>query len=769
VHTGFSFDAVNYGNRLAPADALAFGQGEAVLLPPLDSNGVGTRSVQLDRPLDFLAVTDHGEFLGEVGLCWTEGSAVYDSDTCTTFRSDSANGAFDFGVLLASRNPERFEDVCGADGQGCQDMARTRWREMQDAAEAAYDRTSACAFTSFPAYEYTNTRDVSNLHRNVVFQHEVVPDLPVTHMEAPTPLGLWEGLQDACDAAGDGCEVLVLPHNSNLSNGQLFTPEFGVTASEEEQNRIATLRAEMEPVVEIFQHKGDSECRNGFGQADDPHCEFEKLRPTDDDLCGDDVGAGGMRLWGCSHRLDFVRNVLSEGLVEEERLGVNPYQLGFIGSTDTHNGTPGLVDSWDFPGHVGIVDDTDDKRLSEGTITHDAAINNPGGLSGVWATENSRVAIFDAFRRKEVFATSGPRIPVRFFGGNGLDGGLCSDPDRIETATSEGVPMGGSFSAGSTAPIFLVEATWDAGVAGKPGVPLQQIQIVKVWLDTAGTHQESVYTVAGDGEDGRIKSAIGIGGLLQDGIGDTIRVSLTESPVAEVPVGQKIACGQRQHFGGGQRVFMGQVRFRYLGHRQGVAGHGLLANGESQSERRQYLTDVPEVGGTAAAPSARGRRVQSEAHGLGIGPDRLGHRRIWPHVFVHRIEGEDFQPRPGHLGGPFGHFLDFGHHLIQVVPVSGAQHEVCRREFGHHVRRPAAVGDYAVHPHVGPQVLAQGVDTRKQVDNGVECIDPQFRGRRRVGRPAVVGVPVAHHGQAPTFIQRYIGRNSGAVRRGVGG
>ena len=502
VHTGFSFDAVSYGNRLSPADALSFGQGEAVLLPPLDSDGVGTRSVQLDRPLDFLAVTDHGEFLGEVGLCWTEGSAVYDSDTCTTFRSDSANGAFDFGVLLASRNPERFEDVCGADGQGCQDMARTRWGEMQDAAEAAYDRTSACEFTSFPAYEYTNTQDVSNLHRNVVFQHEVVPDLPVTHMEAPTPLELWEGLKAACDEAGDGCDVLVLPHNSNLSNGQLFTPEYGVTATEAEQKRIATLRAEMEPVVEIFQHKGDSECRNGFGPADDPLCEFEKLRPTDDDLCGDEVGAGGMRLWGCSHRLDFVRNVLSEGLVEDARLGVNPYQLGFIGSTDTHNGTPGLVDSWDFPGHVGIVDDTDEKRLSEGTITHDAAINNPGGLSGVWATENSREAIFDAFRRKEVFATSGPRIPVRFFGGVGLDPDLCLDPDRIETAYNEGVPMGDTLASGSNAPSFLVEATWDAGVEGKPGVPLQQIQIVKVWLDGTGTHNEAVYTVAGDADNG---------------------------------------------------------------------------------------------------------------------------------------------------------------------------------------------------------------------------------------------------------------------------
>ena len=274
---------------------------------------------------------------------------------------------------------------------------------MQAAAEEAYDRTSACTFTSFPAYEYTNTRDVSNLHRNVVFQHEVVPDLPVTHIDAPSPLALWEGLKAACEQAGDGCEVVVLPHNSNLSNGQLFTPEYGEGANLDEQQRVATLRAEMEPVVEVFQHKGDSECRNGFGQADDPLCEFEKLRPSDDDLCGDQVGAGGMRLWGCSHRLDFVRNVLSEGLVEEQRLGVNPYHLGFIGSTDNHMAAPGAVSEYDLPYKFGV---TPEAILQIGERKRGPAFWNPGGLAGVWAEENSRDSIFDALKRREAFTSS---------------------------------------------------------------------------------------------------------------------------------------------------------------------------------------------------------------------------------------------------------------------------------------------------------------------------------------------------------------------------
>ena len=505
VHTSYSFDAISYGNRLEPGDAYRFARGESVLLPPLDDQGRGTRSVALDRPLDFVGVTDHGEFLGEVSLCSSPGSPPYDSQTCQDFRSASENGAYDFGVLLAAAAPQRFVDVCGADGLGCQDAARLRWEAMQAAAEAHYDRSSACEFTAFPAYEYTNTKDVSNLHRNVLFASEVVPPLPVTHMEASTPLALWEGLREACSEAGPGCDVLVLPHNSNLSNGQLFTPDYGFEATLDEQQRIAALRAEMEPVVEVFQHKGDSECRNGFpGIPDDPQCDFEKLRSPSDLLCGDETGTGGMRLWGCSHRLDFVRNVLGEGLVEEARLGLNPYRLGFIGSTDTHNGTPGMVDSYDFPGHVGVVDDTDEGRLADGTITHDGVINNPGGLTAVWSVANDRESIFSALRRREVFASSGPRIPLRFFGGWDLPADLCGRTQRIAEADERAVPMGAVLSDGAAGqgPTFFVEANWDPGVAGKPGALLQQIQVVKVWLDEAGVAREQVLSVAGDADNG---------------------------------------------------------------------------------------------------------------------------------------------------------------------------------------------------------------------------------------------------------------------------
>ena len=476
AHSQYSFDAGAYGSILTTKDAFAYARGETVYLP--DETGAPTREATIERPLDFLGMTEHGEFLGEIKICTEPEWAGYNSETCTKWRDlELSNGAYDFGVLMADSSPSRFADVCGEDGD-CERAARIRWKEIQDAANAADDRSSNCKFTSFIAYEYTNTRDVSNLHRNIVFRSENVPELPITHFEASSPLALWTQLDAAC--SGD-CDVLVLPHNSNLSNGQLFTPDYEGRADEAE---VARLRARMEPLAEIFQHKGDSECRAGFdGIETEAACGFEKLRPPDDTVCGDTTGSGGMRLWGCVHRLDFLRNVLVEGLREERRIGVNPYKFGFIGSTDTHNGTPGHVSTENFMGHVGVVDATPEGRLGAGTVTHDTLENNPGGLAAVWATENSRDAVFEALRRKETFATSGPRIALRFFGAESLPADLCDKDGRISTARSLGVPMGGSIESGAS---FFLEAQADK-------TPLSHIEIIKGWIDADGrTHQEVI-------------------------------------------------------------------------------------------------------------------------------------------------------------------------------------------------------------------------------------------------------------------------------------
>jgi len=502
VHTTYSFDVHAFDVRTTPQQAYRFARGESVLLPPLDVDGAGTQQVQLDRPLDFAAVTDHSEFLGEVEACTIPGSAVYDSMTCRTFRGGGNTGVGVLGVLVTFTRPRRPLDVCGADGTGCRQPAGDVWQRIQDAAEGAYDRTSRCGFTSFVAYEYSAGTNVSTLHRNVIFRDHRVP-FPTSFFEQPTPPGLWRELKATCLDAGIGCDVLAIPHNSNESNGRMFFVEYPGASTLDEQRAQAALRASLEPVVEIYQHKGDSECMNGLsgilGEPDEL-CTFEKRhRPPIDD-CGDGKGSLGTTGLGCVSRSDFVRNALLFGLIEQERLGVNPYQMGFGSSTDTHNGTPGAVEENRFIGHRGTDDDTPEKQLGPGMLYPGGIIFSPGGLTAVWAEENARHSIFDALKRREVFATSGPRIAVRFFGGWGFAAGQCGDPRQIEQGYSGGVPMGGTLPArppSAESPTFILSALRDAGTVHRPGTPLQRLQIIKGWIADGQPYQK-VFDVAGD-------------------------------------------------------------------------------------------------------------------------------------------------------------------------------------------------------------------------------------------------------------------------------
>jgi len=318
-HTDLSHDAWIYGVRSTPEEGYGFARGEPIALPPYDEYGHGTRTLQIDRPLDFAALTDHSEFL----------------------------------------------------------------------AETAYDRTSECSFTTFVGYEYTATTAAANLHRNVVFRNALVPDLPISYIEQPTAQKLWEALERSCREGIEDCDALVIPHNSNESNGNKFFIAYPEAGSIEEERNAAAQRARFEPLVEIFQNKGDSECMNGFfgvpGEPDEL-CDFEKLYDPPFDDCGDGTGFGGVMELGCTSRLDYVRNVLLAGLEEEERLGVNPYKLGIIAGTDTHNATPGAVAEDRFAGHLGTEEDTPEKRLGPAPNTgHSKVRMNPGGLTAVWA------------------------------------------------------------------------------------------------------------------------------------------------------------------------------------------------------------------------------------------------------------------------------------------------------------------------------------------------------------------------------------------------
>ena len=494
AHTALSHDAWIFGVRATPDDAYGFARGEPLTLPPPDADAPGDRTIQLDRPLDFAALSEHSEFLGEVDACLTPSSGAYDCLTCSIFRQESFLSTIAISMALSFPAPERSPDICGSRGANCAELARGVWERVRKAAEDGYDRSSECSFTTFVAYEYTATTIAANLHRNVFFRNAQVPELPVSYFEAPTPWRLWAELESACLEGMAGCDVLVIPHNSNESNGNKFAVDYPEAGSTEEERRLARLRAQMEPLVEIFQNKGDSECMNGLsgvpGEPDEL-CDFEKLHEPPVEDCGEDTGFGGAMGVGCVSRLDSVRNVLLEGLLEEERLGVNPYKLGIIASTDTHNATPGAVAEDRYHGHLGKIEDTPQERLSPSGFGGNEGIrDNPGGLTAVWAVENSRDAIFEAFRRRETYATSGPRIEVRFFGGWDLRETMCDDPQDdpgfAKAGYEKGVPMGGDLPTRPSragAPRFAILAAREQASGGREGAPLQRLQIIKGWID----------------------------------------------------------------------------------------------------------------------------------------------------------------------------------------------------------------------------------------------------------------------------------------------
>jgi len=408
----------------------------------------------------------------------------YDSLVCTIFRKWPRLGFILFGGdVLGVEAPERFR-FCGDGGALCLDAARGPWKEIRDAAEEAYDRSSACSFTTFVAYEWTGAPGTRNLHRNVIFRNANVPELPVSYVEAPYPSDLWRLLDGACAHGVDGCAALAIPHNPNLSGGLMFLeherdrPPFGPD--------YASTRARYERVVEIMQHKGESECRTGVGTSDE-QCGFEKL-PYD--RFG---GRFDPRQVFTPTETNFVRTGLGRGLALEAALGVNPFKLGMIGSTDTHLGTPGAVAENTHQGHGGAGMVRADGRPIG---LPDNIEYNPGGLAVLWAEENSRDALFEAMRRRQAYATSGPRIVLRFFGGWDYQPEIC-DGDLAGIGYAGGVPMGGDLPPpASDAPRFAVQALRDPGSEVSPSAPLERIQIVKGWLD-GDEVREKVYDVAG--------------------------------------------------------------------------------------------------------------------------------------------------------------------------------------------------------------------------------------------------------------------------------
>ncbi len=515
IHTRFSFDAAAYDVRTGPDDAYRFAKGEAVGLPPYDDAGNPTRMTQLDRPLDFAAVTDHAELIAATSICTDPTSPGYDSQSCISFREgDPFDANFgDFVSAIGLPDPVPPTLCRRVDPALCAAELTDVWNQMVEAAEAHDDRSSACGFSTFIAYEWTGGRGFGqNLHRNVFFRTSSHLSRPISYVEANTAEDLWDGLEAGCLESGTDCDVLAIPHNSNIASGEMFNP---VTEDGDPYTAaFSARRAALEPLIEIYQHKGASECVSGIDDplaSEDELCDFESVyEQYCDETGGDDGcvrrcevgGGGGFAGLGCVSARDMARGAMKLGLQELLRTGENPFAFGFVGSTDTHNATGGNVAEDDWPGHAGITDaDAEDALEAPGGVAVTVRTSSPGGLAVVWAEENSRPALFDAMRRRETYGTSGTRIVARFFGGWSYGADLCDDPDAIATADAGGVPMGGDLSAPPTAgaaPSFLVSALADAF-----SVPLQRVQIIKGSVDPdTGVASETVYEVAGDPDNG---------------------------------------------------------------------------------------------------------------------------------------------------------------------------------------------------------------------------------------------------------------------------
>ncbi|MEE2665848.1 MAG: DUF3604 domain-containing protein [Myxococcota bacterium] len=506
VHTAYSFDASVQDTRNTPRDAYRFARGERLGIQPYDREGNAARSAQLRRPLDWTAVSDHAELLGEVRSCNDPNAPGYDSDICWLYQTmrPLVLGPLALRTLLMKQRM----GFCGEDGEVCRGNARAAWSDIQSAAEEAYDRTADCRFTSFVGYEWTGTAGNGfNLHRNVIFRNEKVPELPANWVDSRSAFHHWQQLQEQCVEGRPGCDALTIPHNSNLGgDGLIFATAKLATPADLDgpvDREEAELRQRWEPIVEIMQHKGDSECLLG-GDTVDEACGFEKV-PYDSfagATISESVQSADMPLEDPSapKRSATVREALKKGLALEQKLGANPLKFGIIASTDTHLGTPGLVDETNSKGHGGA-------GMAAGTGLAaglpDNIEYNPGGLAVVWAEENARDSIFAALQRRETYGTSGPRHVVRFFGGWSLEDSMCSDGDFAKLGYQLGVPMGGDLSerGDAQAPRFAVSALADPGADDRPGAALQRIQIVKGWVDGAGAVHEKVFDVAG-GDNG---------------------------------------------------------------------------------------------------------------------------------------------------------------------------------------------------------------------------------------------------------------------------
>ena len=499
-HTANSGDAFMGGNRLTPEDAYRFARGEEVV----SSAGVPAK---LARPLDFLVISDHAEGLGSMFELYKGNPLFMEDETLVRWRKEMRAG----GAKAAAVTRE----VVSAQASGTLPRPVTDPRVVGGIFKSVWTAYTATAekfnepgrFTAMIGYEWTSVPGGNNLHRNILFRdgkHEADQILPFSSWQSEDPEKLWEFL--ASYEKKTGGKVLAIPHNANLSNGRMFAlADFEGNPLTED---YAKRRSRWEPLQEVMQVKGNSETHPTLS----PNDEF-----TDFGIAGWDYG--NLTLEGEPETPEmrptmYLRGGLLNGLAKGRELGANPFKFGFIGGTDVHNSLS-AVDEDNFFGKLVIQEPSPKrwKHISKRgfgkalyTWHYTAA-----GYAAVWATENTRASLWDAMMRKEVYATSGTRMTVRFFGGWNFATEDALGRDVAAAGYAKGRPMGADLAAapsGTSAPTFLVAAMKDP-----VGANLDRIQVVKGWLDAEGETHERIYDVVwGDaagrepGTDGRLPS-----------------------------------------------------------------------------------------------------------------------------------------------------------------------------------------------------------------------------------------------------------------------
>ncbi|MCB1690542.1 MAG: DUF3604 domain-containing protein [Halioglobus sp.] len=461
VHTSYSLDAYIAGTRLTPDSAYRFARGESMIV-----NG---RRHSIARPLDFAAVTDHAEYIGEMYSAQVKGAKGYNHPQLKALRSLQGIEKQEAWFLKYVVGPARSGEGGHPPFYAGQETSMSAW---QLAIQAAIDNYEPGVFSTLAGFEWSAAPGGGNMHRNVLFRDLDLPELPFSAIDSSDEEKLWDWMEEQ-EAAGR--RLTAIPHNSNASKGLMF--ELVDNSGNPISAVYAERRSHFERVVEIMQIKGNSEVHRKFWPADE-FADFENADSIQD--YSDRTFRKG----------DFVRAALVEGVNYDRLLGQNPFKLGFVGGSDSHNGTPADVAEDNYIGSHGAADDTVERRRNKdiaGWVM--AKDSNPGALTGVWANKNTRGDIWDALRQRETFATSGTRIKPRFFGGVGL---VAEDAQAlVRQGYEEGVPMGGELSGLRTPPSFTVHALKDPD-----GANLDRIQIIKSWIDVASNPQEKIVDVA---------------------------------------------------------------------------------------------------------------------------------------------------------------------------------------------------------------------------------------------------------------------------------